>query len=98
MTDKPRSSGERYHGIERMNRDQFLTLSLTDLTFKELLALFRRRWGVVLCMVLIALAVGLGISAMVPSTWRATSVVLVEGKTQSNNKDGKTRRPAFAGR
>jgi len=68
-----------------MNRDQFLTLSLTDLTFKELVALFRRRWGVVLSMVLIALAVGLGISAMVPRTWRATSVVLVEGKTQSNS-------------
>lgn len=67
-----------------MNRDQFINLSLTELTFKELVALFRRRWAVVLGVTLLCLGVGAFASVMIPKTWRASTIIVVEGKTQSN--------------
>lgn len=71
-----------------MNRDQFLSLSLTDLSFKELVALFKRRWAVVLGTTLFFIGIGLLISLNITKTWRASTVIVVEGKTQMNNGMG----------
>lgn len=67
-----------------MNRDQLLNLTLTDLSFKELLALFKRRKWVVIGTILFALAGGAAVSLLLPPTYRAQSVIIVEGKTQVN--------------
>ncbi|MBL8064925.1 MAG: polysaccharide biosynthesis tyrosine autokinase [Chthonomonadaceae bacterium] len=67
-----------------MNRDQLLSLSLTDLSLKELVALVKRRWWTILVTILIALALGALVSVLVAPTWRASKAVIVEGRTQSN--------------
>ncbi|MBS1722241.1 MAG: polysaccharide biosynthesis tyrosine autokinase [Armatimonadetes bacterium] len=67
-----------------MNRDQLLNLTLTDLSFKELVAVFKRRKAVVWGVALIFLAFGILVSAVMPATYRAASLIIVEGKTQAN--------------
>lgn len=67
-----------------MNRDQLLNMTLTDLSFKELLALLKRRIWVIIGTTLVFLALGAAFSLMTRQTWKASSMVLVEGKTQSN--------------
>lgn len=78
-----------------MNRDQLLNLTLTDLSFKELLALFKRRKWVVIGTVLVAVALGAAFSYITPPTYRAQAVVIVEGKTQVNPGMGGTIVDAF---
>lgn len=68
-----------------MNRDQLLNLTLTDLSFKELLALFKRRKWVVIGTILFFVALGIVYTLITPSTYRAATMVIVEGRTQTNN-------------
>ncbi|MBS1712891.1 MAG: polysaccharide biosynthesis tyrosine autokinase [Armatimonadetes bacterium] len=68
-----------------MNRDQMLNLSVTDLSFKELIALFKRRKVSIWVTLVLFIAAGLAISFIMPKTWMSQNAVVLEGKTQSNS-------------
>ncbi len=68
-----------------MNRDQLLNLTLTDLSFKELLALFKRRKWVIMGTMLVLIVLAVIYSKVVPPTYKAATIVVVEGRTQTNS-------------
>ncbi len=67
-----------------MNKDQLLNLTLTDLSFKEILALFKRRRMVIIISTVILAAVGVLYAALSTPVYRSNVEILVEGRTQSN--------------
>ncbi|MCW5936377.1 MAG: polysaccharide biosynthesis tyrosine autokinase [Fimbriimonadaceae bacterium] len=67
-----------------MNKEQMQSATLTDLSIKELLALFRRRRGLVIGMVVLGLAVAGLVSLLMPPAYQHISLVLVDGPTQAN--------------
>jgi capsular exopolysaccharide synthesis family protein len=73
-----------------MNKDQLLNLTLSDMSFKDLLALFKRRravfWGVLLSCVGLATL----LSLLLPERYQSLSQVILEGKTQANPTGGAT--------
>lgn len=76
---------QRKNGIEPgMNKDQLLNLTLTDMSFRDIYALLKRRkavfWGTLLGCLAIATALGL----FMPERYQSLSQVILEGKTQAN--------------
>jgi uncharacterized protein involved in exopolysaccharide biosynthesis len=67
-----------------MNRDQLLNLTLSDMSFKEVLALFRRRRAIFWGTLLVFLLGGAVLSAIMAPAYRSGSRILVEGRTQAS--------------
>lgn len=70
-----------------MNKDQLLNLTLTDMSFRDIYALLKRRkavfWGTLLTCLAIAVALGL----FMPERYQSLSQVILEGKTQANQSN-----------
>ncbi len=67
-----------------MKRQSYQTMTVTDLSLREILALFRRRRGLILGILLTCLAVGVVLSLVLPPAFEAQRVIQLEGRTQAN--------------